>query len=430
MRLNLTGDMALQKVNPLGSNISNRIIKNMRIAGSGIYTYHRSELSLYGLDPIPEEYKNKQFFNIYRPPEVLIDNRDMFARIPIITGSHVVVDTSNAKQLAVGVTGDTVQYEEDKNDGEVYLYATGTIITGDGVRAYEELGQLSCGYVPTAKWETGIHKGKDYQAVLTGFEDVNHLLICKVARGGPQCMFMDSLDGASPLEKFIIINGGNKMGLLDRLRGKSRKISGDARAVVPILLQSIGAGADPKVQVPKIRELTKKLTGDDAAVFQDYLNELEAASGEDLTTMVSAAGIVENFFCTKLAGDSNGEPAPDAPPPAPSKGTNEEVDKGKDEPGDSKECPKCHHDPCTCEKDKSAGDKGKDEPGNGKDDQNKSAGDEEYFRTMIREELDAYFKAHQPVQQQTAGDQTVVINGETQKTSTAALMKSIYGGEA
>lgn len=222
------------------------------------------------------------------------------------------------------------------------------------------------------------------------------------------------------------------MGLLDRLRGKSRKISGDALAVVPILLQSIGAGADPKVQVPKIRELTKKMTGDDAAIFRDYLNELEAASGEDLTTMASAAGIVENFFCTKLAGDSNGEPAPDAPPPAPSKGTDEEVDKS----GDSKECPKCHHDPCTCEKDKSAGDKRKDEPDDKekddktKDDQSKSAGDEECFRTMIREELDAYFKAHQSTQQQTAGDQTVVMNKETQKSSTAELMKSIYGGEA
>lgn len=416
--MKVPGDWINKDLTPQGQNVGHRIVKNMRIAGSGIYTYHRSELSLYGLDPIPEKYKDKQMFNIYRPPEVLQQHKDLFARIPIILGQHVLVDTSNAKQLAVGMTGDTVDTEVDNKDGELYLYTTGTIISGDGIQAYDNGGQLSCGYIPTTKWSEGTHHGVEYQAVLTGFEDVNHLLICKTARGGPQCMFMDSLDNSSPLEKFIIQHsGGKQMSLLDKLFGKrTTPVSGDA-VLIPELLQSIGVGADPKVQVPKIRDLTKHLAGDDARVFNEYLDELEKATGETPEVMQKAVDIVADFYKSKLAGDANGDPNPaegedlKKEPPQKSDGTNEPA-------GDSgSTCPECKHDPCTCKK----------------DEEKKAAGDSfdmnalvEGIGKAIQDGITKAFEERDQKAATTAGDNGILIDNKdgAKEGNAVELMKS------
>lgn len=334
------GDMAIKDLTPKSTNIGDRIVKNMRICGSGIYTYARREAHLLHLDPVPEKYKNLELINVYRPPEVLEKYKDYFARVPIITGHHVRVDRSNAKDLTVGMVGDTVESEVDKDDGETYLYTTGTIVAGDGVEAYEQYGQLSVGYDPIMEWEEGIHNGIPYQAVLKGFNDVNHLLICKVARGGPQCMVMDSLDELSPLERFIHQNnGGENMNVFKKIFGSVKPaIAGDS-AVVSTLLQSIAAGANPKIQVQKIRDIV----GDSDATFKEYLGELEMAGDEKPEVIAKAVDIVDNYYKEHLAGD------------------------------ESKACPKCGKEPCTCDK---AGDEVKP-PVDDKAAEKPEAGDEE-----------------------------------------------------
>ena len=300
----IIGDKQIQDLTPKTTNIGNRLVKNMRICGSGIYTYARQEADLLHLTPVPEKYKNLQYINVYRPAEVLEANKDKFARVPIITGRHVLVDQSNAKELTVGMVGDTVESEVDKDDGETYLYTTGTIVAGDGVDAYEQYGQLSVGYDPIIAWEEGVHKGVQYQAVLKGFNDVNHLLICKIARGGPQCMVMDSLDEFSPLERFVNkYNGGKKMGIFQKIFGTTSKDKslGDSNSlVVSTLLQSIAVGADPACQVEKIRQLV----GDSDITFNGYLDELAGAKGEDLSIVSKAVEIVNEYFQNHfVAGD-------------------------------------------------------------------------------------------------------------------------------
>lgn len=298
----LNGDMAIKDLTPKSTNIGERIVKNMRICGSGIYTYARQEASLLHLAPVPEKYKDLKLINVYRPPEVLNKYKDYFARVPIITGRHVRVDRDNAKSLTVGMVGDTVESEVDPDDGETYLYTTGTIVAGDGVDAYERYGQLSVGYDPIIEWEEGIHNGTPYQAVLKGFNDVNHLLICKIARGGPQCMVMDSLDEYSPLERFInqkSQDGGEGMGIFTKIFGSSRKqVAGDSD-VVSVLLQSISVGADPKVQVSKIRSIV----GDSDTTFNEYLGELEMAGDEKPEVVAKAVDIVDDYYKKHLAGD-------------------------------------------------------------------------------------------------------------------------------
>ena len=299
----LNGDMAIKDLTPKSTNIGDRIVKNMRICGSGIYTYARAEAKLLHLDPVPEEYANLEYINVYRPPEVLNKYKDYFARVPIITGHHVKVDRNNAHSLVVGMVGDSVESEVDKDDGETYLYTTGTIVAGDGVDAYERYGQLSVGYDPIMRWKKGVHNGVEYQAELVGFNDVNHLLICKVARGGPQCMVMDSLDELSPLERFIYQNqnGGKPMGVFAKIFGSaSKKVAGDeGRVLVPVYLDSIAAGANPKTQVEKI----KAIVGDSNAEFTGFLDELAMAGDEKPEVIAKAVDIVKNYYNEKMAGD-------------------------------------------------------------------------------------------------------------------------------
>ena len=298
----VAGDMAIKDLTPKSTNIGDRIVKNMRICGSGIYTYRREEASLLHLTPVPEEFKNLELINVYRPPEVLNKYKDYFARVPIITGHHVKVDRNNAHDLVVGMVGDTVESEVDKDDGETYLYTTGTIVAGDGVDAYENYGQLSVGYDPIMKWKKGVHNGVEYQAELVGFNDVNHLLICKVARGGPQCMVMDSLDELSPLERFIYRNqnGGTKMGIFNKIFGSQKQVAGDSgRSLVPVYLDSIALGAEPKTQVQRIRAIV----GDSDPTFNEYLGELEMAGDEKPEVIKKAVDIVTAYYKEHLAGD-------------------------------------------------------------------------------------------------------------------------------
>lgn len=300
--MKIIGDMAIKDLTPKSTNIGDRIVKNMRICGSGIYTYARSEAKLLHLDPVPPEYANLEFINVYRPPEVLEKYKSYFARVPIITGHHVKVDRDNAHDLVVGMVGDTVDSEVDKDDGETYLYTTGTIVAGDGVDAYERYGQLSVGYDPIMKWQKGVHNGVEYQAELVGFNDVNHLLICKVARGGPQCMVMDSLDELSPLERFIYRNqnGGTKMGIFNKIFGSQKQVAGDSgRSLVPVYLDSIALGAEPKTQVQRI----KAIVGDSDPTFNEYLGELEMAGDEKPEVIKKAVDIVTKYYNEHMAGD-------------------------------------------------------------------------------------------------------------------------------
>lgn len=291
----LCGDMAIKDLSPKDANSGGRIIKNMRICGSGLYEYHVSEAPLMGL-VIPGDYKD-EFFKIFRSPEVLEKNKDLYARVPIITGHHVRVNTSNAKQLAVGMVGDTVQSEVG-DDGETYLYTTGTIIAGDGIAAYEKYGELSVGYDPIVRWAPGTYKGQQYQAVLDGFNEINHLLICPTARGGHQCMIMDSLSNHNKFK--TILNGGRNMGVFAKIFG-AKPMTGDAR-VVEVLLDSIKVGADPKTQVAAVRSMMGDKKDE---TFTGYLDELAGITGdEDKAIVAKAIDTVKKYYSDNLAGDA------------------------------------------------------------------------------------------------------------------------------
>lgn len=298
----LIGDMAIKDLSPRDANSSGRIIKNLRICGSGLYEYHISEAPLMGLADKPA-WVTGDTFKVYRPADVLVKNKDLYARVPIITGHHVRVNTANAKQLAVGMVGDTVQSEVG-DDGETYLYTTGTIISGDGIEAYEKLGQLSVGYDPIVVWQEGMHGDQHYDAVMTGLNEVNHLLICKVARGGPQCMVMDSIEPM--FDK--ILNGGKQMNIFKKIFGSTPKqtpMNGDAK-VVSALLQSVKVGAKADVQVKAVQAMMGDTVDEK---LKGYFEELmgDEVKQADVATLGKAIDIVDAYCQQLMSGDTHPE---------------------------------------------------------------------------------------------------------------------------
>lgn len=357
------GDMAIQNLAPKDANSSGRIIKNMRICGSGIYKYHRSEAPIMGIT-IPADFGD-EWFNVYRPADMLVKNKDLYARVPIITGHHVRVNTDNAKQLAVGMVGDTVQTEVG-TDGETYLYTTGTIISGDGIDAYEKFGELSVGYDPILEWMPGDYKGQKYQVVMTGLKEVNHLLICQTARGGHQCCVMDeAFKPADAGEN----NGGKTMSLFTRIFAKpaEKAIAGDAK-VASAMLQSIKAGADAKTQVAAV----EKMVGDKVdETLKGYFEDLtgDEVKNADKDTLNKAVDIVDAYV-QKVMGDAC-EPAKDEKPAGDTKPAD---DKKEPEAGDKKEAPADKKEP-------EAGDKKEEPKSNG------DAIDYEKLASMVAEKL-------------------------------------------
>lgn len=415
----ILGDMPIKDLSPKTTNIGGRIVKNMRICGSGIYTYNISEADLLGLLPIPKEFEGLEWINVYRPAEVLIKNKDKFARVPIITGHHIVVNRENSMDLVVGMVGDTVNYEKDEKDGETYLYTTGTITAERGIEAYEKFGQLSVGYDPVMKWKKGEHNGVTYHAVLEGFNDINHLLICECARGGPQCMVMDSLDGTSSLEKFIIKHKGERyMGVFSKIFGsKVKPLAGDSR-LVSELLQSIAIGADPEVQVKKIKEIV----GDSNKEFTGYLDELSKAKGESQENIQKAVGIVDEFYKTSVVGDEKPCEKCGKSPCECGKEHGDE-DPKKEEP--KKEEKKETGDGCG-KKDAGDGKEEKKETGDGCGKEGKSAGD----AISVDDIVEKVFAKLASKKAQTA-DLDMPLAGDTKsedKASVAAFVKDNFGG--
>ena len=80
----------------------------------------------------------------------------------------------------------------------------------------------------------------------------------------------------------------------------SKKVAGDeGRILVPVYLDSIVAGANPKTQVEKI----KAIVGDSNDEFTGFLDELAMAGDEKPEVIAKAVDIVKNYYNEKMVGD-------------------------------------------------------------------------------------------------------------------------------
>lgn len=90
------------------------------------------------------------------------------------------------------------------------------------------------------------------------------------------------------------------MGIFAKIFGSQQKVAGDeGRSLVPVYLDSIALGAEPKAQVQKIRAIV----GDSDTTFNEYLGELEMAGDEKPEVVRKAVDIVTAYYKEHLAGD-------------------------------------------------------------------------------------------------------------------------------
>lgn len=90
------------------------------------------------------------------------------------------------------------------------------------------------------------------------------------------------------------------MGIFNKIFGSQKQVAGDSgRSLVPVYLDSIALGAEPKTQVQKIRTIV----GDSDATFNEYLGELEMAGDEKPEVVKKAVEIVTAYYNEHLAGD-------------------------------------------------------------------------------------------------------------------------------
>lgn len=135
-----------------------KLVKDVVIARSGIYKYGDNELKGMGLDSVPEKYKNKHVFNVYRPAIVLEKAADKFVRLPLtLEHPRDMVDGTNFKKYAVGFTGDSSFTKIIKGkDDELAIQSTLTLIDNSAVRAYYTgTVEVSPGYSAIFDWQEG-----------------------------------------------------------------------------------------------------------------------------------------------------------------------------------------------------------------------------------------------------------------------------------
>lgn len=90
------------------------------------------------------------------------------------------------------------------------------------------------------------------------------------------------------------------MGIFNKIFGSQKQVAGDSgRSLVPVYLDSIALGAEPKTQVQRI----KAIVGDSDPTFNEYLGELEMAGDEKPEVIKKAVDIVTKYYNEHMVGD-------------------------------------------------------------------------------------------------------------------------------
>jgi hypothetical protein len=300
---------------PPGQNISGRVVKNLRICGSGIYEYHQYEVSGLIAEAIPEEHRCLEIFGVYRPGKVLADNAGLFARLPItVEHPDEWVTLENGAVYTRGLTGDYVETREEE-DGETYLYTTGTLFDDEAVKYYQKYQELSCGYKPLLKWENGEWNGKRYQLVMYGLADANHVALVRQARGGRMIKVLDGKNNL--LEKIRRQKGMKSFDFIARAFGAK-----DAASKVKEAFNHAHNAEDIGQVAEFVKPYLDKVKAcDGKAELEGYLNDLRNLGGEDKDVFVKCRNYTRDL-AVSLVRDS-------AEPP-PKKGESAVADEGKE----------------------------------------------------------------------------------------------------
>lgn len=161
---------------------------NVRIARSGVYYYHKSELPTLGISSVPREWANLNTFGVYRPSHVVADSAPLFKGKPVIMG-HTGTVYSPLDSRIIG---------ESTNKVAVSMVNGEAVITSELVMdsAHDDIAGcvLSPGYYGNYRWRAGVApSGEQFQITLDSIDKVNHIAIVPVARGGNDMAVLDGI---------------------------------------------------------------------------------------------------------------------------------------------------------------------------------------------------------------------------------------------
>jgi hypothetical protein len=281
-----------------------KLIKNVAIAHSGLYTYARSEIPTLNLNltDMPEAYAKYDRFNVYRSAPVMIKATPLFTRLPItVEHPNSPVTPRNSKDLANGLSGDTAV--ANYRNGEVYIDSTLTLLSEEAIAYYDNgYREVSPGYTSICEWipEEKIYNGVAYQIIVTCIPEVNHLALCQAARGGPTVRVMDSKGGCMKKSGLFYRLGKTLSGTKDSVSVKDQLVMLTKPDVTDEQIKLTVDSVMAKAELLPDNEGKEKLTR--------FLDDLRGAKSYDSALVKDAVNATATLFDTlDAAADDDGD---------------------------------------------------------------------------------------------------------------------------
>lgn len=278
--------------------MSDRLLKHMTIARSGVYMYRREELPSLGITSIPAEFADRQLFGVYRPATVLAKAAPLFVRLPVTLEHQGKLNPANVDLYMGGYTGDKVDTVFDPESKELFLVSSMTLAAADLLNAYDEgIREVSPGYTPKVIWAKGVHNEEEYQLMVTDISDVNHLAMTRKARGGYTTCIFDS-EGGNSMEKRKFFSGLWRF-LKRKASGAEDTDLGAARRILMEIAEKKDAMSDEEIAA-KVEEVQGMATdlpdSEQKGKLVRFLEDFKQSKQMDSASVSEAAEMIATLF--------------------------------------------------------------------------------------------------------------------------------------
>jgi len=243
------------------------IVKDARIARSGIQEYFAGELGLTDRDPF-------DVIKVYRPESEVFNSDSMksFSNKPV-TNNHPeqLVDSTNAKELTVGHSSENIS-----KDGIFLIADTLTITDSESIKDIDSgKKELSNGYTSDIEFTAGVNDaGENYDAIQTQIKG-NHIAIVKKGRCGSECKITDELKLKGSAMKKILIDG-IEYEATDQTAQAVNKIMADAETAKK-------KAEDAEEELAKEKEAKEKMKTDHKATIDTMQAKVDDAEANKVT---------------------------------------------------------------------------------------------------------------------------------------------------
>lgn len=259
------------------------IVKDARIARTGIQEYYAAELGLTDRDP-------SDVIKLYRPEKEVFNkaSMDSFSNKPV-TNNHPqeLVDAKNAKELSVGYSGETIA-----RDG-IFLTAKLVVTDDEAIREIQSgKVELSNGYTSEIEFTAGVNDaGEEYDAIQTDIKG-NHIAIVKMGRCGSECKISDELNEEGSAMKILI--DGIEYEANDQTAQAVNKVMADAEAANK-------KAEDAEEEAAKEKAEKEKMEKDHKAQMDTMQAKVDDAEANKVTPELLDALIVKRSAVVDVA---------------------------------------------------------------------------------------------------------------------------------